>query len=191
MHEVIVIGASSGGLKALKVLLSVLPSDFNLPLVVVHHIGPYSDSYWIKNLNKICALNVKEADEKEKIVKGNVYTAPPNYHLLVETDCTFSLSVDERINYARPSIDVLFESAARAYKSKLIGIILTGSNNDGALGMKTIKEQGGLAIVQDPLTAESSEMPRSAIKATSVDYILSLEKITEVLLQIHKHERLN
>jgi two-component system, chemotaxis family, protein-glutamate methylesterase/glutaminase len=191
MYEAIVIGVSAGGLRALKTLLSFLPSDFSLPVIVVQHIGESSDGYWIEELNKVCALYVKEADEKEKIAKGNVYTAPPGYHLLVETDHTFSFSVDERVNYARPSVDVLFESAARAYKNKLIGIILTGSNKDGAAGMKKIKEQGGIAIVQNPITAESPEMPRAAIMATGVDYILSLEKITEVLLQLHKHESLN
>jgi two-component system, chemotaxis family, protein-glutamate methylesterase/glutaminase len=191
MYEAIVIGVSAGGLRALKTLLSFLPTDFSLPVIVVQHIGQSSDGYWIEELNKVCALNVKEADEKEKIVKGNVYTAPPGYHLLVETDHTFSFSVDERVNYARPSVDVLFESAARAYKNKLIGIILTGSNKDGAAGMKKIKEQGGIAIVQNPITAEAPEMPRAAIMATGVDYILSLEKITEILLQLHKHESIN
>jgi two-component system, chemotaxis family, protein-glutamate methylesterase/glutaminase len=183
-YEAIVIGVSAGGMNALKVLLPSLPAKFNLPVILVQHIGASSDGFWIELLNGICPLNVKEADEKEKIEKGNVYIAPPNYHLLVESDRTFSLSADKRVNYARPSIDVLFESAARVYESKLVGILLTGANHDGALGMKKIKECGGFTIVQDPATAESPYMPSSALKITAVDHCLPLEKISELLFQI-------
>jgi len=112
-----------------------------------------------------------------------VYIAPANYHLMIENNKTFSLTIDEYVNFARPSIDVLFESAADAYKNKLIGIVLTGSNNDGAKGIKRVKEYGGLAIVQDPETAESPTMPASAIAAVQPDYILSLEKIVQFLIK--------
>ena len=183
-YEAIVIGVSSGGMNALKFLFSALPVDFSIPIIIVQHIGPHSDNQWIKLLNNNSKLSIKEADEKEKIENGKVYIAPPNYHLLIEKDKTFSLTIDERVNYSRPSIDVLFESAAEVYKNKLIGVILTGSNNDGTNGLKRIKEYGGLTIVQDPATAESSYMPASAIAVVQINYILSLEDIMKLLIKI-------
>ena len=185
-YQAIVIGVSSGGLNAMRVMFSLLPKSFETPIIIVQHISPNSRNLWIKLLNDKSNLKIKEADEKEKIERGNVYIAPPNYHLLIERNKTFSLTIDERINYARPSIDVLFESAAEAYKNKLIGVILTGSNNDGTNGLKRIKEYGGLTIVQDPATAESNYMPASAIAAMQVDYILSLEDIINLLIKTDK-----
>lgn len=186
-YEAVVIGVSSGGMNALKILFSALPADLNLAIIVVQHVSARSDNQWIKLLNNISNLNIKEADEKEKIEPGNVYIAPSNYHLLIEKDKTFSLSIDERVNFARPSIDVMFESAAEAYKNKLIGVILTGSNNDGTNGIKRIKECGGLTVIQDPETAESSYMPASAMAAVQPDYNLSLENITELLMKLNQN----
>ena len=183
-YEAIVIGVSSGGLKALKIIFSALPSGFAIPIIVVQHIGPRSENSWIKLLNDSCIIPIKEADEKEKIVTGNIFIAPSNYHLLIEKDRTFSLTIDERVNFARPSIDVLFESAAEAYKEKLIGIILTGANNDGTKGVKRIKECGGIVIIQDPETAESSYMPASAIAAVQPDYIQALDQIGDLIIKI-------
>jgi len=185
-YEAIVIGTSSGGMNALKFLFSALPIDFSIPIIIVQHISPRSDNQWIKLLNINSKLYLKEADEKEKIEHGKVYIAPPNYHLMIERNKTFSLTIDERVNYSRPSIDVLFESAAEAYKNKLIGVILTGSNNDGTNGIKRIQECGGLIIAQDPETAESSYMPASAIATNQPDYILSLEEITALLIKLDK-----
>ncbi len=185
-YEAIVIGVSSGGMKAMKIMFSHLSMGFKTPIVIVQHISAHSDSQWIQLLNDMYTVEIKEADEKEKIENGKVYFAPPNYHLLIEKDKTFSLTIDERVNYARPSIDVLFESAADAYKNKLIGIILTGSNSDGTNGIKRIKECGGLAIVQDPKTAEAASMPLSAIAAIQPDYILSLEDIIQLLIKLDK-----
>jgi len=185
-YEAIVIGTSSGGMNALKFLFSSLPVDFSIPIIIVQHISPRSDNQWIKLLNINSKLYLKEADEKEKIEHGKVYIAPPNYHLMIERNKTFSLTIDERVNYSRPSIDVLFESAAEAYKNKLIGVILTGSNNDGTNGIKRIQECGGLTIAQDPETAESSYMPASAIAINQPDYILSLEEITALLIKLDK-----
>jgi two-component system chemotaxis response regulator CheB len=185
-YEAIVMGASSGGMNALKLLFSALPVDFSIPIIIVQHISPRSDNHWIKLLNNNSKLYLKEADEKENIEQGKVYIAPPNYHLMIESNKTFSLTIDERVNYSRPSIDVLFESAAEAYKNKLIGVILTGSNNDGTKGIKRIKEYGGLIIAQDPETAESSYMPASAIAAIQPDYILALENIIELLIKLDK-----
>jgi two-component system chemotaxis response regulator CheB len=186
VYEAIVMGVSSGGLTALKILFSGLPKDFSTPIIIVQHINPLSDSQWIKLLNDKSNLNIKEADEKESIEPGNVYIAPPNYHLLIEKNKTFSLTVDERVNFARPSIDVLFESAADAYKDKLIGVILTGSNNDGTQGIKCIKKYGGLVVIQDPETAESSFMPASAMAAVQPDYVLSLKGIVDLFIRITK-----
>src|ERR1035437_1257630 len=116
-YEAIVIGVSSGGMNAMKVMFSLLPKEFNTPIIIVQHISAQSENLWIKLLNDTSNLFIKEADEKESIEHGKVYIAPPNYHLLIERNKTFSLTVDERVNYARPSIDVLFESAAEAYKN--------------------------------------------------------------------------
>ncbi len=183
-YQAIVIGVSSGGMSALKIIFSVLPANFCLPIIIVQHLGSHSDSQWIKILDSKSLLQIKEADEKEKIKKGTIYIAPPNYHLLIEKNKTFSLTIDERVNFARPSIDVLFESAAEAYKDSLIGIILTGANHDGAKGLKSIKDHGGLAVIQDPETAESAYMPRSAIAAVTPDYLGSIEGITSFIMQI-------
>jgi two-component system, chemotaxis family, protein-glutamate methylesterase/glutaminase len=190
-YEAIVIGVSSGGLKAMKVIFSILPKDFSTPIVIVQHISAQSDNQWIRLLNDQSNLLIKEADEKEKIEHGSVYIAPPNYHLMIEMDKTFSLTINERVNFARPSIDVLFESAAEVYKNKLIGVILTGSNNDGTLGLKRIQECGGMTIVQNPETAESSCMPASAIAAIKPDYILPLKEITALLISIDQEKELS
>jgi len=187
-YEAIVIGVSSGGMNAMKVIFSLLPKEFSIPIIIVQHVSSHSNNQWIKLLNDKSNLCIKEADEKEKIENGTIYIAPANYHLMIEKNKTFSLTIDERVNYARPSIDVLFESAAEVYKDKLIGVILTGSNNDGTNGIKRIKEFGGLAIIQNPKTAESSYMPASAIAAIKPDYILSLVDITDLLIKFDKQK---
>ena len=171
-------------MEALSIIIPGLPAKFPVPIVVIQHISPHSDNYMTRYLDTLSAIRVKEVDEKEKIQPGIVYTAPPNYHVLLEEDETFSLSVEERINFARPSIDVFFESASDVYGARLVGIILTGANKDGSKGLKLIKEKGGLAIVQDPKTAEVDGMPRAAIEATEVDYILTLEEIGPFLVKL-------
>jgi len=174
---------------ALSTIIPTLPSSFPIPIVVIQHISPHSDNYTIRYLDSISNIHVKEVDEKEKISPGKVYMAPPDYHVLIEEDETFSLSVEDRINYARPSIDVFFESAAEVYGARLVGIILTGANNDGSKGLKKIKEEGGLVIVQDPNTAEVDGMPRSALETTTADYILSLEEIGPFLVELGQGEK--
>ena len=175
--KAMVIGASSGGLKALRTILRVLPGNFPFAIMVVMHRHPHSDDYLEKSLDNDCFMRVKQADEKEVIRNGTVYLAPPNYHLLIEDALTLSLSVAETVNFARPAIDVLFESAAYVYGQRLTGLILTGANRDGAGGLKKIKEMGGLILVQDPRTAEASAMPRAAIAVADPDYILPLDEI--------------
>lgn len=183
-YEAIVIGVSAGGLSALNRILPDLPSDFTLAVIIVQHMHTTGDNFLSSYLNDKCNLNVKEVDDKESILKNTIYIAPPNYHLLVEADRTFSLSIDEPVNYARPSIDVLFETAADVYTTNLIGVILTGANTDGSHGLKRIKASGGLSVVQDPLTAEADTMPRAAIAAVDVDYVLPLEEIGKALTML-------
>jgi two-component system chemotaxis response regulator CheB len=182
-YKIIVIGCSMGGITALEKLLSPLPSSFSIPIVIVQHISPVSENYLVDILNDSCNLIVKEVDEKEKIKKGHIYIAPPDYHVLIETDFTFTLSLEDKVNFSRPSIDVLFETAADCCKNKTIGIILTGANNDGASGLKKIKNAGGITIVQEPIEAKISTMPKAAIKSTGPHYILKLEKITGLLIK--------
>lgn len=183
-YKAIVIGSSAGGLSALKELLVPLKKDFRIPIIIVQHISPQSDNYITTYLNNLCQLNVKEADQKEIIKKGNVYFATPNFHLLVEENFSLSLTTEKRLNYARPSIDILFQTASYAYKNKLIGIILTGANNDGSEGLKMIKKHGGLTFVQDPETAEVNSMPLNAIKSSKVDFILNLKEISQKLNEL-------
>ncbi len=180
-YEAMVIGASAGGWKALKMILGALPGNFPLAVMVVVHRHPHSDDYLEKSLDNDCALRVKQADEKEPIRNGTVYFSPPNYHLLVEDAHTLSLSVNRAVNYARPSIDVLFESAAYVYGGTLVGLVLTGANSDGAGGLKKIRETGGLVLVQDPETAEATPMPHAAIAAADPDYILPLDEIGQFI----------
>lgn len=185
-YSAVVIGVSAGGMSALGQILPALPEDFPLPVIIVQHLSPQSDNYMIRHFNNISKIRVKEADEKEAITAGTAYFAPPNYHLLVEEDHTFSLSTEGRVNFSRPSIDVLFESAIDAYCNSLIGIILTGANNDGSKGLKMIKDCGGLTIVQDPENAEVAAMPEAALRLTRVDHILKVSEITPFLIDLLK-----
>jgi len=182
--QAVVVGVSAGGLEVLKALLASIPASFPLAMVIVQHLHPLQDKFLIEYLDERCAIPVREADEKEPVEPSNIYFAPPNYHLLIEADKTFSLSIDAKVNYSRPSIDVLFESAAEAYGSSLIGVVLTGASADGAAGLRRIKESGGLAIVQDPKTAEFPIMPRAALESTEVDYVLSIEEMGRFLAGI-------
>lgn len=179
----VVIGASAGALEALSTLLPALPKQYRLPIIVVVHLPEGKESLLATLLQAKCALRVKEADDKETIEGGTVYIAPPNYHLLIESGRYFSLSVDEPVAYSRPSIDVLFESAADAYGNELIGIILTGANDDGAQGLKAITDEGGTALVQTPESAYASHMPQAALAACPNAQALSLTGIVHYLQQ--------
>jgi len=183
-YKAVVIGASAGGFHALRKLISKLPKEFSMPVFIVQHLSPVSDNYMAKFINKLSKLNVKEADEKEKIGSGTVYISPPNYHMLIEEDLTIALSTEEKKNYSRPSIDILFETAAYAYGSKLIGIVLTGANNDGADGLLKIKNAGGYCIVQEPSEAEAPAMPLAAIKKAKPSKVLKLTEIANLLIEL-------
>jgi two-component system chemotaxis response regulator CheB len=184
MYKAIVIGTSYGGLEALKLILPKLDEKFPLPIIVVLHIGDHSNDTFIGHLNSVCTMEVKEAECNEPIRPGVIYFAPPNYHLQIEDNFTFSLSTAAKVNYSRPSIDVLFESAAWVYAKSLIGVILTGANSDGAYGLKIIKDSGGTTIVQNPCTALSPAMPRAALKMCNPDIRLKLEDISDQIIKL-------
>ena len=184
-YRAVVIGASAGGMTALAKLLSLLPAKFAPSVLIVQHLQEEgTDGYRTHFFANKCALPVKEAMDKEPLQPGTVYLAPAAYHLLVERTGTLSLSVDAPVNYSRPSIDILFESAATAYGEKLLAVILTGANSDGSQGIKKIKQCGGYTIVQDPAEAEVPAMPRAAIESTEIDRIMPLEQIGRFLAKI-------
>ncbi len=185
-YSAIVIGVSTGGLKALEMILPELPLNDAMPVVVVQHRGHNRDDFFCTHLDGLCALRVQEAEEKMPIQSGSVYIAPADYHLQVEEDRTFSLSVDPLVHYARPSVDVLFETAAEVYREKLVGVVLTGANRDGAAGLLRIKELGGLTVIQEPETACAPEMPQAAIDAGAGDLILPLEEIGSFLARLDR-----
>jgi two-component system chemotaxis response regulator CheB len=184
MHEAVVIGASAGGLRALGAILSRLPETFAMPIAIAQHIEPSSDGYIATYMDALSPLRVKDAEDKECLCAGRAYFAPAGYHLLIDSDKTFSLSVDDKVNFARPAIDVLFESAADAYGSALVGVVLTGANEDGAKGLRRIRRLGGLAIVQDPRTAEAKRMPEAAIATAGADRILTVDGIAALLIEL-------
>lgn len=184
-YRAVVIGASTGGIDALREIVSLLSDDSKIPLLVVQHTSPYSENYLVKILDEVSKLKVKEAEEKELIEKGKVYIAPPNYHMLIEKNESISFESGEKVCYSRPSIDVLFETAAEVYREGLVAIILTGANNDGANGLNYVKKCGGTTIVQSPEEAEIEIMPLAAMKKTEVDYILSLKSISDFINKIN------
>ena len=177
-------GVSSGGVTALKLLLGQLPKDFPVPVVLVQHISPDADDGLARLLNQLCLVRVKEADEEELIEAGTVYIAPPNYHLLLEKGGFLSFSADSRVSYARPSVDVLFLSAAQAFGEGVVGVILTGANFDGSAGLKAIKAHGGIAVVQDPADAQAPQMPQAALAAVNADFVLPLAAIAPLLCEL-------
>jgi two-component system chemotaxis response regulator CheB len=180
-YEVIGIGASWGGLHAVSRLLETLPEAPWPAIVLAQHRSAESMRGELERLlQSHSRAPVREAGDKEPLEENTVYVAPPDYHLLVERGW-FSLSIDERVQYARPSVDVLFESIADAYAERAIGVVLTGTNIDGAAGLARIKARGGVAIVQDPRTAERTTMPEAAIAATHADAILPLEEMGRFL----------
>ena len=182
--EAVVIGASAGGFEALLHLLPSLPAGYRLPIAIVLHLPDHVESHLAELFGRRTALPVREARDKEPIEPGIVYFAPPGYHLLVESDHSFSLSGEERVNFARPAIDLLMLSAADAYGPRLCGILLTGANFDGAEGLAGIRIAGGLSVVQDPATANVATMPASAIRRMPPDLVLPLADIGALLLAL-------
>jgi len=183
-YEMIVMGMSAGGLQALSTLLEKLPSDYPIPIVVVQHRTKDPGYLLEEVLQWKCRIRIKQADEKEQIKSNTVYLAPPDYHLLIEKDRTFSLSYDPPVRFSRPSIDVLFESAANVFGDKAVGVILTGANDDGADGIRTIKKCGGLTIAQNPDDALFPYMAQASIKTESVQHVWPLATIQNFLLKL-------
>ena len=183
-YQAIAIGVSAGGLHALTTLFEQLPADYPIPVMVIQHRSRDPKDLLEEVLQHKCKITIKQADEKEKIKSGFVYIAPPGYHLLVEQDRTFSLSSDEHVSFSKPSIDVLFESASEVFKKKLVGMILTGANNDGAAGISAVKKYGGLTIAQYPPEAQFPFMPQAAIDKGGVDCIWTLKQIQKFLLEL-------
>ena len=181
-YKLAVVGSSAGGLDALFDIFDgiVLP----LPVVIVQHLSIESGHGFINTLNEKIKAQVKEAEDKQHFEPEMIYIAPPGYHLLVNQDYSFSLSIEDKVNFSRPSIDVLFESAAMAFGRFVIGVILTGANSDGAYGLKKIRDNGGLAVIQNPENAYCSLMPKAALNTAGADFVAELEEIAGLLSQL-------
>jgi two-component system, chemotaxis family, protein-glutamate methylesterase/glutaminase len=173
----IVIGGSAGSLDVLLQLLPAIGLEFSIPIIIVLHRKSSNDNLLADLLSSRTHLKVKEADEKEPVRPGHIYIAPADYHLLLEADRTFSLDYSEKVNYSRPSIDVVFHSAAEVYGPSLVCFLLSGANSDGTEGFRTVQEKGGTTIAQDPDTAEVDYMPRNAILQHCADKVLTREEM--------------
>lgn len=182
-YDIVVVGTSWGGLAALRTLVSGLPPDFMMAMVLVQHRHKDSDSLLRSLLQESSALEVCEVEDKMPLEHGRVYVAPPDYHTLVEPG-HFALSTEAPVRYSRPSIDVTFTSAAHSYAHRTVGLVLTGANADGADGLRRISERGGMAIVQDPATAESPTMPAAAVKAVPRARVMTLPEIVGFLAML-------
>jgi two-component system chemotaxis response regulator CheB len=178
--EAVVVGTSAGGVQALSQLLPALPAGTKASVFVVLHLPRDRPSLLVELFSGKCALAVSEAQDKEPVAPGTVYFAPPNYHLLIDRGPQLALSADELVHHSRPSIDVLFESAAEVYRERLLGVILTGANEDGAAGLAAVHDAGGVTVIQEPRTAQSSLMVLSALQRRSPDLVLPLPKIAEL-----------
>jgi two-component system chemotaxis response regulator CheB len=178
--EAVVIGASAGGVEALGLLLPALPPALRAAVFVVLHLPRERPSLLSEIYRPRCSAAVKEAEDKEPVQPGTVYFAPPDYHLLLERGPHLALSVDEPVHFSRPSVDVLFESAADVYGERLLGVILTGSSADGAAGLEAIRHAGGVTVVQEPGGTYESQMAVSALKRGPADYVLPLSRIAEL-----------
>lgn len=184
----ILIGGSAGCGALIQKIFASIPVNFKIPIVIVRHIRHDDiDNSYSKLLSEKYSLKVVEPEDKEPINNSTIYIAPPGYHLMIEPSKIFSLNIDERVHYSRPSIDVLFESGAKAYKSEVLGILLSGSNSDGAFGIKEINKHNGLTVVQDPKTAEFPFMPESALMDGTVNYILHIDEIVNLIIEINKN----
>lgn len=182
--EAVVIGVSAGAVETLSALLPSLPPDYPLPIMIVVHLPPDKNSVMASFLNSKSQVEVKEAEDKEVLQQATVYFAPPDYHLLVETDKRLSLSSEHPVLYSRPSIDVLFESAADVFGPGLIGVVLSGANSDGSRGLKAVIDAGGMGLVQHPDTAHARNMPQSAIAVCPTARVLTIPEIASLLQEV-------
>lgn len=182
--EVVACAASAGGLNALSRLISGLPPDFGAALVVVQHLDPRHRSLMAEILRKHTRLRVEQAQAGQRLEPGAIYIAPPNRHLLVNPDGTLALYESEMVHFLRPSADLLFESVAASFRERAIGVVLTGTGRDGAMGVTAIKKMGGTVIVQDPSSAEFAGMPQAATETGNVDFTLALDEIADALVTL-------
>lgn len=182
--KIVVVGTSAGGIEILSRIIPCISAESQASVLIVQHMSADSDTTFLRMMNKICKVRIKEACATEELKPGVVYFAPPDYHLLVENDGTLSLSSDEKVNFSRPSIDLLFETAAEAFGKNVTGILMTGANSDGSRGLQKIQQLGGKTIVQDPRDAQYPEMPSSALKLINPDKILSTKELLEFFSRI-------
>jgi len=182
--DIVALAASAGGLRALSQVLAALPAEFPAAIVVVQHLDPRHRSLMSDILSRRTPLQVKQAAEGDRLRPGTAYIAPPNRHLLVNTDATLSLSQSELVHFVRPSADLLFESVAASFKDRAIAVVLSGTGSDGSMGVKAIKNMGGTVIVQDEKTAEFFGMPGAAMQTGTVDFVLPLEEIASALVTL-------
>ena len=187
-HKIIVIGASTGGIEALRVVLSGLPRQIKGVVSVCQHIDRSARLDYKMIFSDVLHYGLVEVEDKQCLSTGNIFFAPPGYHLYVESAGYFSLSLDSAVNWSRPSIDVLFESAAKAFRDRVIGVILTGANADGAQGIREIKRLGGVTIAQNPESALAKTMPKLAIETGCVDHVLELQDIAKTLMRLAESE---
>jgi two-component system chemotaxis response regulator CheB len=183
-EKLIIVGGSAGSLQVILHILQHLPDDYPIPVLLIIHRAYSNDSMLLDLLGAKSNLAVREVEEKDKIISSCVYLAPADYHVLIEMDETFTLDYSEKLNYSRPSIDVSFISAAMVYGKSLIGILLSGANEDGAEGLKEIKEHGGHTIIQDPEDAMVNYMPVQASLKSRIDEVLNTEQITRYLISL-------
>jgi two-component system, chemotaxis family, protein-glutamate methylesterase/glutaminase len=182
--EIVAMAASAGGLSALGHVLSFLPADFPAAIVIVQHLDPRHRSLMAEILGRRTSLAVRQAQEGDLLQRGTVYIAPPDHHLLVNSDGTLSLSRSELVHFVRPSADLLFESVAASYQERAIAVVLTGTGSDGSMGIVAIKKLGGTTIAQDEKNAEYSGMPMAAVATKSIDFILTLDEIAAALMTL-------
>jgi two-component system chemotaxis response regulator CheB len=185
--KAVVIGGSAGSFQGIIKILSCIPKDFALPVIIVMHRLKHVRHGFAEVISQKSNLQIIEPDDKEVIRKGIVYLAPANYHLSVELGNYFSLSTEQMVNSSRPSIDITLNSAAHAYRNKLIGILLSGANRDGGMGMKNIKDKGGITVIQEPTECMIDTMPKAALALTTIDHKLTIEQIIELINELHHH----
>lgn len=184
--KAVVIGGSAGSFQGIVKILSQLPKNFPLPIIMCLHRLKHVRHGFVEALSLKSVVPVTEPDDKDSIKKGGIYLAPANYHMSVELGNHFALSTEEMVNSSRPAIDITLGTAAYVYKDKLIGILLSGANRDGGLGMKYIKDRGGLTIVQEPSECMIDTMPKAALSLTQIDHVLKIEEIIEFLKELEK-----
>ena len=188
-YKAVVIGGSAGSFQGMVKILSQLPKGFPLPIIMCLHRLKHVRNGFVEALSIKSVVQVTEPFDKENIKKGGVYLAPANYHMSVELGNHFALSTEEMLNNSRPAIDITLSTSGFVYRDKLVGILLSGANRDGALGMKNIAEKGGLTIVQEPTECMIDTMPKAALAITKIDHVLRVDQIVEFLKELDKQYR--